>query len=1098
MRGFILFFGCLIFFSCGNNTRFERLDADVTGIDFNNEIIEKDTFNILRNEYMYNGGGVGVADLNNDGLTDLIFTGNKVSTQIYLNTGNFKFRDITDKFEGLTNTQWFSGVAVADVNADGLPDLYFSSTMSKDSLLRQNQLWVNQGIGQGGLPSYKEMAQQFGIADMGYSMHAAFFDYDLDGDLDLYVLNNIVNKEVPTNYRPKITDGSAMNNDQLYRNNGDGHFTNVTKEAGIVYEGFGLGLAIGDVNKDGYPDVYISNDYISNDLLYINQQNGTFINEAKKYLSYQSKFSMGNDMADVNNDGNLDIITMDMMPEQYARKKQTINGNSYFIYKNDEKYGYEHQYVRNMLQLHNGFVNGEMLPFSEVGQMAGVYQTEWSWSPLFADYDNDGDRDLLVTNGFPKDLTDKDFTNYKAQMYGYLAGDYDIIPRIPVVKVSNYAFENTGELHFVNRTKDWGMEIPSFSNGAAFADLDNDGDLDYITNNINDPAFIYRNNTIGKLDEKANFLRLILKGRPQNTMAIGAKVEVWNKGIRSYQENFLSRGYISSVDPVMHFGLGQTELIDSVKVIWPDGKNATLLEKVQPGQLLVLDELEAKPLNSKDLQKRDSNHLFDQVEHAIDYLHVQEDYIDFFQNQRILQHKFSQIGPCFAKGDLNGDGLDDLLIGGGVEAPVAVFTRSGNEFIKMELSGLTGKRECTEADVVIVDFDSDGDNDVIAIAGGYANEKEEDYKHWLYRNTAGIFEREALPLPSFPASVIEPHDFDKDGDVDLFIGARVLKGQFPQAPASHFLVNTNGRFSAGKDLSFELGMVTDAVWSDINDDGWVDLVLTREWNSITVLKNKKGKGFEVSEIESLQSKQGLWSCLAAGDLDGDGDDDYVLGNLGENHRFHVSENYPMSLYAIDIDKNGAIDPITSAYWKNDKGEMEEYPVNFLDELAAQSPFFRKKFTSYTQFSHSSMDSILDKKSVDELQIQRVNTTSSYIIWNEGGEKYSWERLPAAVQTAPVKKILIRDFNGDKKPDLFLAGNDHSFDVSTGFFDANRGIVLLNQGARIYQTLLPSVSGLGLRGQVGSLEYFDGTPSLLVIGINREPVQVYELKKFPNQ
>lgn len=1094
MRCFVLFFGCILLFSCGEDTRFERLDASVTGIDFNNEIIEKDTFNILRNEYMYNGGGVGVADLNNDGLSDLVFTGNKVSTRIYLNTGNFKFRDITEKFGGLTSEHWISGVAVADVNADGLADLYFSATMSKDSVMRKNQLWINQGAGQDGLPFFEEMAEQYGIADMGYSMHAAFFDYDLDGDLDLYVLNNIVNKEVPTNYRPKIMDGTAMNNDQFYRNNGDGHFTNVTKAAGIIYEGFGLGLAIGDVNQDGYPDIYVSNDYISNDLLYINQRDGTFRNEAKNFISYQSKFSMGNDMSDVNNDGYLDIITVDMLPEQYARKKQTINGNSYFIYKNDEKYGYEHQYVRNMLQVHNGFVNGEMLPFSEVGQLAGIYQTEWSWSPLFADYDNDGDRDLLVTNGFPKDLTDKDFTNYKAQMYGYLAGDYDIIPRIPIVKVSNYAFENTGDLRFVNQTAAWGMEIPSFSNGAAFADLDNDGDLDYVTNNINDPAFIYRNNTREKSGERRNYLRLAFKGSGENTMAIGAKAEVWSKGNLHYQENYLSRGYISSVEPVMHFGIGETELIDSVKITWPDGKRITLLKNVKPNQLLVLEESKATLNTAGALVKKQGNTLFTRLENAISYTHLQEDYIDFFQNQRIIQHKFSQIGPCSAKGDLNGDGIDDLLVGGSAEVPATVFIRNGREFIKMEFPGLTGKREYTEADLAIVDFDGDGDKDVIAAAGGYANENENDYKHLLYRNNGGTFEQMELPLPAFPASVIKPYDFDKDGDVDFFIGGRVKKGSFPNAPASFLLVNHNGQLSTDENLKFDLGMITDAVWSDTDGDGWKDLILTREWNSVSILKNREGKSFEPVESEDLINRPGLWSCLAAGDLDGDDDDDYVLGNLGENHRFHVSEDFPMTLYAVDIDKNGAIDPITSAYWKDANGEMAEYPVNYLDELAAQSPFFRKKFTSYTQFSQSTMDSILNKNTLKNEERHRVNTTSSYILWNEGAGNFTWERLPTAVQTAPVKRILFRDLNGDNKPDLLLAGNDHSFDVSTGLFDANRGLVLVNQDKRKFRTLPASESGLELRGQVASLEYFDGAPSLLVVGINRGAIRVYEQKQ----
>ena len=1093
-RILVLIIGCAFLFSCKKTARFELLDSSVTGIDFKNEISEKDTFNILHNEYMYNGGGVGVADLNNDGLQDLVFTGNKVSTRIYLNTGDFRFKDITEKFEGIKNGQWLSGVAAADINADGWMDLYFTATTSRDSLMRKNQLWVNQGLSSDGLPSFKEMAGEYGIADMGYSMHSAFFDYDLDGDLDLYVLNNIVAKEVPTNYRPKITDGSALNNDQFYKNLGGGHFAKVTKEAGIVFEGFGLGLAIGDVNKDGYPDIYVSNDYISNDLLYINQRDGTFRNESPTYLSYQGKFSMGNDMSDVNNDGNLDIMTLDMMPEQYFRKKQTINGNGYNIYVNNEKYGYEPQYVRNMLHLHNGFLNGEMLPYSEVGQMAGVYQTEWSWSPLFADYDNDGDQDLLVTNGFPKDLTDKDFTNYKAQMYGYLAGDYDIIPRIPVVKVSNYAFENTGDFKFANHTKEWGMDNPSFSNGAAFADLDNDGDLDYVTNNINDPAFVYRNNTIGKMEGHPGYLRIVLAGSGQNPLAIGAKAELWSGGKLHYQEHFLSRGYLSSVDPVLHFGLGENGRIDSLKIIWPQGQTVTLLKDVEPNQTLTLKESEAVACDCRNLTAASSGSLFEKIENAIDYTHTQADYIDFFQNQRTLQHKFSQIGPCMAKGDLDGDGSDDLFIGGSPDEAACVFLKKGGHFVKTEFPGLTDLKKCAESDLLILDIDGDGDNDVLAAAGGYANEDENDYQHCLYQNNGGTFSRIELPLPPFPASVIRPFDFDQDGDLDLFIGARVKRMSFPLAPPSYILINENGKFSSEKSLSFELGMVTDAVWSDYDGDGWEDLILTREWNTITILKNREGKEFTLSENQDLNGKPGLWSCIAAGDFDGDGDDDYVVGNLGENHRFTVSEQYPMGLYAIDIDKNGAIDPISSAFWKDKNGVMQEYPVNYLDELAAQTPFFRKKFTSYAQFSYCTMDSILDRSKVTKEEKFSVNTTSSFILWNEGGGKFKWERLPDQVQTSPVRKILVRDFNGDKQPDILLAGNDHSYDVSTGYIDANQGIFLMNKGGRTFEMLPPSKSGLALRGQVESLIDDEGDTSMLVVGVNREKVRVFKQKK----
>ncbi len=1082
---------CTSLFSCFNKTpRFELLSIEATGIDFNNVVLEEDSFNIMHYEYMYNGGGVGVGDLNNDGIPDLIFTGNKISSKIYVNKGEFKFFDITSNFEGLNNNQWLSGVCVADVNADGWNDVYFTSTMSNDSLKRKNQLWINQGLKEG-QPWFKEMAEAYGIADMGYSMHAAFFDYDLDGDLDLYVLNNVINKEVPTNYRTKIADGSAVNNDQLYQNLGNSTFKNVTIEAGIVFEGYGLGIAVGDVNKDGYPDIYISNDYIANDLLYINQRNGKFSNQSKNYFSYHSRFSMGNDMADMNNDGNLDIITMDMMPEQYFRKKQTINGNSYFVYVNNEKYNYEQQFVRNMLQLHNGFQDTTMLPFSEVAQMAGVYQTEWSWSPLFADFDNDGDKDLFITNGFPKDLTDKDFTNYKAQVYGSLADDAHMITRIPIVKVPNYAYENAGELNFVNRTQDWGMNIPSFSNGASFVDLDQDGDLDYIVNNINDPAFVYRNNTIGKMNDGVNYIRIELKGNKPNLAAIGAKVELWSNGSYQYAEKFLSRGYLSSVDPILHFGLGKSTVIDSIKIIWPSGKTITVTKKVKANQVVTMNEDDADSLIKSSPKK--TNYLFSQVNGLLDFTHREMDYIDFFQGQSIMPHKFSQIGPRMTKGDLTNDGLEDLLIGASNGQPTTLFIRQGHKFIPAELTGLTGDKPGQESDLAILDIDQDGDNDVIAVSGGYMLEDEKAYQHFLYRREGTGFTKEVLPLPPFPASVVRVMDFDHDGDSDVFIGCRVKKWGFPVAHRSYLLVNEDGKFKIDDQLTFDIGMVTDALWSDYDNDGWEDLLIAREWNSLILLKNDKGQNLKVVRDSKIESIHGIWSSLTAGDFDHDGDQDYLAGNLGLNNRFTISEEYPMRVYAIDLDKNGFIDPISTAYWKDENGIMQEYPINYLDELASQSPFFRKSFTTYTKFSYTTAKEIINPDTIAAQRIYYVNTTSSYALWNDKGN-FTWQELPLAAQVAPIRKMLVHDFNGDKISDVLVTGNDHSYDVSTGYYDANKGLILLGTGSAGFIAMPPSKSGLIINGQVESLLLFEGDTSFVMAGINRKKLEVFRLVK----
>jgi enediyne biosynthesis protein E4 len=1096
MRIFLLPVIAGVFISCSQSPRFELLSSKKTGITFNNTIVETDSFHIMSYEYIYNGGGVGIGDLNNDGLQDIIFAGNQVSPRVYLNTGNFKFKDITANLEGLTNDQWYSGITLVDINSDNLLDVYFTSTANTNPQKCKNRLWINQGTKEGADPLFKEMAEQYGIADDRQSVNAAFFDYDRDGDLDLYVLNNTVNQRMNTSYRIKITDGSAQNNDKLYRNNGDGTFTDVTIEAGIVFEGFGLGLALGDVNKDGYPDIYVSNDYISNDLLYINQGDGTFRNEIKKYMSYQTKSSMGNDMADINNDGNPDVFTLDMMPEYYFKKRQTINGFSYIFYVNDEKYGYEHQYLRNMLHLHNGFMNGEMLPYSEVAQMMGIYQTEWSWSPLFADYDNDGDKDLIIANGYPRDLTDKDWTRYKADVYGFLASEKQVIEKAPAVKVPNMAFENVGDLKFIKRTREWLPDVPSYSYGASFVDLDNDGDLDYVTNNINDKAFICRNNSREKSKDKSNYLSIRLIGKSGNTMGLGAKVELWSQGNYQFAEHFLTRGYASSVDPVMHFGLGKNAFVDSVRVTWPASNNISVMKNVAVNQIIDIDEAQSQPVVTDRRPGKVYTLLFKKRENLLNYVHEQADFIDFFGNQNIIPHKFSQIGPVMAQGDLNNDGQNDLVIGATNKLPTTVLLRKGSGFTGSGFTGLTTPKPFSESDLAIVDIDGDGDQDVVAVAGGYENNEEKEYQHFLYENRNGSFIRTLLPIPAFPASVVRPFDFDHDGDMDLFVGSRVKKGMFPYANHSWLVNNDKGKLSVTEASKLNLGMVTDAIWTDYDKDGWEDLLVAREWNSLVLLKNMKGKELVPQNIPALEDKHGIWYGLAAGDFDQDGDDDYIAGNLGDNHRFTVSDEYPMQLYAIDLDNDGNIDPLSTAYWKDQTDVMKEYPINYLDELWAQSTFFQKKYANYTDFSFSNVSEILDDNMLKRLEFKlRVNTTSTYIIWNDKGN-LRWEKLPFPVQESPVRKMIVRDFNSDKYPDVLLAGNDYTYDVATGYYDANKGIVLLNKGKGMqgFDLLTPVKSGILLQGMVESLQYFEGDTALIVAGINRNQALVYKQVK----
>ena len=1115
MRVFLLILFSIILISCSRSTQFELLDSKQTGIDFNNNISENDSSNILTHEYISNGAGVGIGDLNNDGQEDIIFAGNKVSSRVYLNLGNFKFKDITSNFEGLSNDQWYSGVSLVDINSDGWLDVYLTSTCERNPEGCSNRLWINMGIEDKKGPVFTEMAEDYGIAYSGPSVSSAFFDYDRDGDLDLYILNSSFTSRMSTTYRPKILDGSAVNNDRLFQNNGNNTFTDVTIQAGIICEGFGLGIAIGDLNKDGYPDIYVSNDYISNDLLYINKGNGTFRNEISKYMSYQTKSSMGNDMADVNNDGNPDVFTLDMMPESYWKKKQTINGFSYIYYMFDEKFGYEHQYLRNMLYLHNGFINGKMLPFSETGQIAGVYQTDWSWSALFADYDNDADKDLIITTGYPKDLRDQDWLKHRQKDPNSNLSDEDIISLMPSVKVPNVAFENVGKFSFVKRD-DWLPAIPSYSYGASYADLDNDGDLDYVINNLDDKAFILKNNNIEKAKKKFNYIKIRLTGKDRNTMAIGAKVELWSNGRYQFYEHFLTRGYASSVDPVIHFGLSNDSLIDSIRVTWPAGNNISVLKNVSVNNTLIINETNSVHRLTQSGASENQRKMFSACDEMIDYMHDQTDVVDFFLSQKIIPHKFSQIGPSIAKGEIDNDGREDLIIGSSNKLPTAVYLRKGKGFKKSAFEGLTTQKEFTESDLAILDIDKDGDNDVIAVAGGYETRRESErqqdfymavatgyeilndtsFRHYSYENREGVFIRKALPVPPFLASVIKPCDYNHDGYIDIFIGSRIKRGRFPDSNNSWLLINKNGQFTEQYSSPFKLGMVTDAIWTDYDNDGWEDLMITRDWNSIIVLKNIDGKELVQQIIPELENYHGIWYAVTAGDFDKDGDDDYIAGNLGNNHRFKVSDQYPLRLYAIDLELDGILDPIITSYWKDINNRMVEYPVNYLDELQEESSFFQMKFSDYTSFSFTGFKEMLDEKMLKRAEFKlHVNTTYSYIVWNDAG-RFRLEKLHDLCQLSPLKRMIVRDFNDDNYPDVIIGGNDYTHDISTGYYDALKGIVLLSKGKnQSFDALTPSESGLLLQGMVESLVYIDGDTSLVVAGINRDKVSVSKHVKY---
>lgn len=1102
---------------------FEQVSSSHSGVTFNNLVAENDSINPLDKLNIYNGGGVGVGDFNGDGLQDIYFVGNAVSNRLYINKGDMKFEDVTKEAGVGGQGGWGRGVAVVDINNDGWPDIYVCNTLLNNPAKRRNLLYINQGPDKNGVPHFKEMAKEYGLDINVHSTMASFFDYDNDGDLDMYLtVNEVGPKDNTSLFKPIIKDGSAPSTGRLYRNDWDPvlkHpvFHDVSKQAGITIEGYGHAASTVDINRDGWKDIYVTNDFLTNNILYINNHDGTFTDRSKEYFKHTSMSAMGQEVEDINNDGLADVVELDMNPGDNYRKKMFMGGDNYQSFQNIERYNYQYQYTRNTLQLNQGPRLGQndsvgAPAFSEIAFMAGMSQTDWSWGPLVTDFDNDGFRDLIITNGYPRDVTDHDFMNFRAQSY-FIASKKQILDQIPIVKIPNFAFKNTGNLRFDDVTDSWGLGAPSFSNGAVYADLDNDGDMDVIINNIDDEAMIYRNTSRERNPNSSHYLNIKFCGGPNNRDGIGAWADIYyDHGKHQVYENTPFRGYLSTIQNIAHFGLGRITRLDSVVIRWQNQKKQTL-KNVKSDQVLQVDIKNAINPYVFEQPEIDKKAPFAEVTRmlGVNYKDQDEDFVDF-NIQKLLPHKLSEYTPGLAVGDVDGNGFDDLIVGGSSQHPAQVFLQQADgKFIQRPLlpAGSSNPNEYVQDEgLILFDANGDGKPDLYIASGGYRDAPNSPaYQDRLYINDGkGNFTeaKDALPQNFTSKLCVRAIDYNKDGKLDLFVSGRVDPWNYPK-PVSSFIFRNDSKdghvkftdvtSTVAKDLD-NIGLVCDAVFTDFDNDGWPDLVLAGEWMPVTFLKNDHGVFKNVTSGTGVADKLGWWNTIVAGDFEHNGRIDYIVGNTGLNTFFKASDEYPTYITAKDFDHNGSYDAVPSVFLKDKDGKLKEFPVHTRDDIVKQMIGMRIKYQNYKSFATATMDDILPADMRKGAIRLKANTLQSVYLRNEGNGQFKMIELPAQAQISELCGMAVDDFDGDGNLDVIMNGNDYGTETTTGRYDALNGLMMKGDGKGGFTPLSIFQSGIYIPANGKALVKIKGAKGdyLLAASQNRDAMKIFTLKR----